>query len=91
MSTGRPRHPNGEIERVIQYAEELGWTVRMSSGHGWGRLYCPLRSREGCIVSVWSTPRSAGNHARQVRNAIDRCPHQEGAGTPEGEPGAGEP
>ncbi|MFG0315286.1 MAG: hypothetical protein ACF8LL_14015 [Phycisphaerales bacterium] len=72
----RPRHPKPEIEKAVQYAEQLGWTVRMASGHAWGRLYCPLSSREGCIISVWSTPRSPSNHARHIRNAVDRCPHR---------------
>lgn len=60
----RPRHPNKEIETAIKEAEARGWTVLMASGHAWGRLYCPLSSREGCIVSVWSTPRNAENHAK---------------------------
>ena len=40
-----------------------------------GRLLCPHASRGGCIVSVWSTPRVAENHARQIRSKVDSCPH----------------
>jgi hypothetical protein len=29
--------------------------------------------REFCIVSVWSTPRNAGNHAKLIRRVIDNC------------------
>jgi hypothetical protein len=72
----RPRHPNKHIEAAIQYAESLQWVVLISSGHAWGRLYCPQSSRAGCIISVWSTPRNPENHARHIRNMIDQCPHQ---------------
>jgi hypothetical protein len=72
----RPKHPKPEIEKAVQYAEQLGWRVEMSKGHAWGRLYCPQSTRQGCIVSVWSTPRSAENHARHIRKKIDACPHQ---------------
>ena len=54
----RPRHPKPEIEKTIQYAEGLGWNFELSNGHTWGRLFCPKSTRDGCIVSVWSTPRS---------------------------------
>lgn len=64
---GRPRHSNKHIERVIQHAESLGWTVQLSRGHAWGHLYCPHSTREGCIVHVWSTPRNPENHARHIR------------------------
>lgn len=71
----RPRHPNKHIERAIQYAEQLGWRVVVPGGHAWGRLLCPFSTREGCIVSVWSTPRNPENHARHVRREVDQCPH----------------
>jgi hypothetical protein len=73
----RARHPNKEIEEAVAYPEEQGWTVKPVSGHAWGRLYCAFHDRDGCMVSVWSTPRSVGNHARSIVRAIDRCPHQE--------------
>lgn len=73
----RPRHPDKHIEAAAQHAEGLGWRVQLSSGHAWGRLFCPLATREGCIISVWSTPRSPENHARHIRREIDRCPHGE--------------
>jgi hypothetical protein len=71
----RPRHPDKHIERAVQYAERLGWRVVLSNGHAWGRLFCPLNSREGCIVVVYSTPRVPENHARHVQREIDLCPH----------------
>lgn len=72
----RPRHPNKHIEAAVQYAESLGWRVWVASGHAWGHLYCPLQARQGCRISVWSTPRNPENHARHVRRDIDACPHE---------------
>jgi hypothetical protein len=76
MPMNRPRHPKPPVEAAVRYAEQLGWRVEMSNGHAWGQLLCPFVSREGCRVSVWSTPRVAENHARQIRKVIDRCPHR---------------
>jgi hypothetical protein len=72
----RSRHPNKHIEAAIAYAEALGWSVVGSGGHAWGRLFCPHHTPEGCIISVWSTPRSPENHARQIRRRVDACPHR---------------
>ena len=69
----RPRHPNKEVEEAVAYAESLRWTWR-ALGH-WGRLFCPHADRDGCQVGIFSTPKNAGNHARQIIRAIDRCPH----------------
>lgn len=73
----RPRHPNKEIEKAIQEAESNGWYYKPSgnSAHAWGRLYCPLNNREGCMMSIWSTPKSANNHANQIRQKIKQCCH----------------
>lgn len=71
----RKRHPDKHIEKAIQYAEKLGWIVKMSKGHAWGHLYCPNGTRDGCKVGIWSTPRNRENHARDIRRAIDLCEH----------------
>lgn len=72
----RRRHPKKEVEEALSAAEAAGWRVESTaSGHRWGVMRCAEASREGCQVSIWSTPRSPGNHARQLRRAIDRCPH----------------
>lgn len=76
----RPRHPNAHIEAAIRHGESLGWRVTLSNGHAWGRLYCPLETREGCIVLVWSTPRVPENHARQIRRSIDTFGHTSAPG-----------
>lgn len=73
----RKKHPNKEIEMAIQYAEKLQWRYRKTgdSAHAWGRLLCPLQEREGCSMSIWSTPRNPEVHAKQIRRRIDGCPH----------------
>jgi len=77
-SSVRSRHPSKEIEAALQYAERRGWRVEAGSAHAWGRMYCPrnrkeCRCGEFCITSIWSTPRNAGNHARQIRRVVDGC------------------
>jgi len=72
----RPRHPKPPIEAAVKYAESRGWRVELSQGHAWGRLFCPFGARGRCIISVWSTPRVAENHARQIRKRVDACPHR---------------
>ena len=80
----RSRHPNKHIESAVEYAELLGWLVKMSNGHAWGRLFCPNGGRAGCIISVWSTPRSPENHAKHIRREVDACPHADD-GTTQGD------
>jgi hypothetical protein len=74
----RPRHPKSEIEAVLKYAESKGWTVKVGGSHAWGKLYCPFNSKvcrngEFCIMSIWSTPKNANNHAKQIRQKVDGC------------------
>ena len=73
----RSRHSKKEIEAAVVYAEENGWTYVASgkSAHCWGILRCPHHERDGCSISVNSTPRVPQNHADQIRRAVDRCPH----------------
>ena len=73
----RPRHPSKEIEAAVRYAEAKGWTCVPARGHAWARLYCPHLDCDGCIIGVWSTPRSRGDHAKDLKRYIDRCPHAE--------------
>lgn len=72
----RRRHPKKEIEDALSEAEAAGWRVESSGfGHRWGVMRCRERSRNGCQASIWSTPRDPGNHAKQLRRTIARCPH----------------
>ena len=66
-----------DVEAALVELEEAGWTVTpTSSGHRWGVARCGEASRSGCQVSIWSTPRSPGNHAQQLRRTLERCPHE---------------
>jgi hypothetical protein len=74
----RRPHPVKELEAALKHAEANGWRVVPGGGHAWGRMYCPFndaacRCGEFCITSVWSTPRSAENHARALRRVVDHC------------------
>jgi hypothetical protein len=70
----RRRHPKKEVEGALRYAEEAGWTVEPAvPGHRWGVARCG----SGCSVSVWSTPANPGNHGKDIRRAVDRCPHRD--------------
>ncbi len=71
-------HPNKDIEAALSYAERQGWQVKAGGSHCWGKIYCPwndktCRCGEFCISCIWSTPRNAWNHARQIRRVVDGC------------------
>ncbi|WDY59009.1 hypothetical protein [Pseudomonas sp. PSKL.D1] len=74
----RPTHARKEVEQALKHAESQGWKVVAGGGHCWGKMLCPLndsdcRCGEFCITSIWSTPKSPGNHARQLRRVVDNC------------------
>jgi hypothetical protein len=71
----RSRHPNKDIEAAIKYAESRGWEWIRTASHGWGVFYCRHRARDGCQMTVQSTPRVPRNHADQIRKEVDNCPH----------------
>lgn len=74
---GRTRHPKKDVERVLRFAEEQGWSVvATQGGHRWGEMVCAHEGREACRYSVWSTPKNAGNHANRLRQHVRNCPHQ---------------
>lgn len=73
----RPKHPNKEIEGAVRYAELYGWWYKKSgdSAYAWGRMLCPLNLREGCAMSIWSSPRDPYQHADQIKRRVGLCPH----------------
>ena len=73
----RSIHPNKHIEAAVVYAEENGWRWKApgKSAHIWGRIFCPYADREGCRVSVNSTPRSPEDHAKKIMKAVSNCSH----------------
>ena len=74
----RKNHSKSEIENALRYAEAHGWKVKSGGSHAWGKIYCPYnnnecRCGEFCISSIWSTPKNAGTHARQIKRVVDNC------------------
>jgi len=74
----RKKHPDKELEEALQYAEKNGWLVEIGGSHAWGKIYCPYNDKECrcgefCIASISSSPRNAGNHARQIKRLVDNC------------------
>ena len=76
----RNKHPKKEVEEAICYVEARGWRIEAvsGSGHAWGKMYCPANSKacrcgEFCISSIWSTPKSPSNHAKQIKRIADNC------------------
>ena len=69
----RTRHPKKDVEQGLRYAESSSWSVQpTSSGHRWGVVSC----NRGCSVTIWSTPKNPANHAKDIRRAVDKCPHE---------------
>ena len=76
----RARHPKKDVEAALADAEAAGWRITpTSSGHRWGVMDCGEDGPGRCQASIWSTPRSVGNHAKQLRRLVDKCPHRQGA------------
>lgn len=75
----RPRHPKPEIEEALSEAENTGWRVEKAAPRAkpWGSARCAHANRDGCRLSIWSTPKSAQNFAKQIRKAVAACPHME--------------
>lgn len=74
----RRTHPKPEIETALKYAEQNGWRIELGGSHAWGKLYCPYNNKECrcgifCISSIWSTPKSSENHAKQICRVVDNC------------------
>ena len=68
------KHPNKHIQAAIQYAEQHGWQIVQSgkSAHSFCRLCC-LRGHSEHQMSVWSTPKSPENHAKQIIRKVNEC------------------
>lgn len=80
--TTRKKHPNKEIEKALQYAEEHEWRIEVGGSHAWGKIYCSqndkkCRCGEFCISIIWSTPNHPANHpanhAKQIKRVVDNC------------------
>ncbi|MCS2170622.1 hypothetical protein MUU46_09855 [Scandinavium sp. TWS1a] len=68
-------HPDKHIRAAIRYAESQGWFFAPGghSSHCFGRLKCSIPAHRQHMMSVWSTPGSPQNHARQIIRKVDSC------------------
>lgn len=74
----RKLHSKKEINKALKEAVSKGFRyepTRSRSSHVVGRLKCPEASREGCMMSVYGTPRQPGTHAKQIRAFVESCTH----------------
>ncbi|HHL2560843.1 TPA: hypothetical protein ACQ31I_002754 [Yersinia enterocolitica] len=71
-------HPNKHIQAAIEYALSKGWVWILpgDSAHCFCKLRCgnPEGEHRAHQMSVWSTPKSAENHAKQIRRKVNHCP-----------------
>ena len=67
-------HPNKEISEAIEYAITHGWHIVPSgkSSHAYCRLRCDFGHSQH-QMSIWSTPRSPENHAKQIIRKVNEC------------------
>ena len=68
------RHPNKHIREALEYALENGWEVIETgkSAHAFCRIRCLLGHGEH-VMGVWSTPKNAENHAKQILRKVNQC------------------
>ncbi|WP_145521054.1 hypothetical protein [Yersinia mollaretii] len=66
-------HPNKHIQAAIDYALSKGWKFRSSNGHAFGRLYCGISEHNQHQMSIWSTPKNAENHGKQIYRKVNTC------------------
>ncbi|SNY63121.1 hypothetical protein SAMN02744775_00907 [Enterobacter sp. CC120223-11] len=68
-------HPDKHIRAAIRYAVSKGWIFVPGghSAHCYGRLKCGIPEHRLHMMSVWSTPGSPQNHARQIIRKVDSC------------------
>ncbi len=80
ISSGR--HPEKEIADALRRAKQAGLSVEeVHRGHRWGKVICAPCSAS---FAVWSTPRSAGTHAKQIDRFTAQHAHPRPASQPSG-------
>lgn len=68
-------HKDKHIRAAIDYAISEGWTFTPggASAHCFGRLVCGISVHSDHMMSIWSTPRDAVNHSKQIIRMVNRC------------------
>lgn len=70
-------HSKPPVKKALREAEDAGLIVKANPGrsaHGWGAIYCTVCGQR---FAVWSTPRNADNHAKQIRRFQKRHRHED--------------
>lgn len=68
------RHPKKEIAEVLRNVPDHLTVVQTAAGHRWGHVQCTYCAT---VISIWSTPRNPGNHAKDLARFLARhsdCP-----------------
>lgn len=68
------KHPNKHIKEAIEFALANGWEF-VEAGKS-AHAFCRWRCRYGHSehqMSVWSTPKNAENHAKQILRKVQQC------------------
>lgn len=52
--TTRKKHPNKEIEKALQYAEEHEWRIEVGGSHAWGKIYCSQNDKKRVVDNCTS-------------------------------------
>lgn len=69
-------HPKKEIRAALDDADDAGLNVvATTAGHRWGYVACPTCGQR---LSIWSTPRNAEDHAKDIRRFTAKHLHDEG-------------
>lgn len=65
----RRRHPKQDVEKALQYAEELGCLIDDNhNGHRWGWVI----GADGSKFTIFCTPRSPSSHGKRIRQWADK-------------------
>lgn len=75
-----PRHSKPELQNGLEYAKDADWYYKVGegrAGHSIGVIYCRRTDTdESCKFLVNSTPKNPGDAEKDLRHAVDKCPHQ---------------
>ena len=68
------KHPNKQLREAIKHAMANGWEIAEAgkSAHAFCRVRCAGGHTEH-QMSIWSTPKSPENHAKQILHKVQQC------------------
>lgn len=69
------KHKDKHIQAAIDYAISQGWTFVKGgkSAHCYAQIRCGNSEHGTHTMSIWSTPKSCENHAKQIRRKVNQC------------------